>query len=152
MNPLLYILLGVMMIVVSCKVSHDQTTTSELQTSDSTYSHTTVRVDTLRIPTDTAVVRIPVQVIQRDTVIEVRNRWARARVVVRDSIVTLTANCDSLERLVLSYRSELVKVRNRQQNREHTSVKETNRILPWYGWAIGIAVLLIIIILKILLK
>lgn len=144
--------LGVMMIAVSCKVSRDQIKTTETHTTDSTSYVETVRVDTLRIAADSVHIYVPYEVLRRDTIIQVRNRWAQARIEVRDSIVHLTANCDSLERLVLSYERQLLRFQTATAAVKDITVEKTNRLLPWYGWAIGIAVLLLIIILKILLK
>lgn len=140
------------MVAVSCTASRDLTHTDLRQTTDSVIIRQEVRVDTLRIAADSVVMRIPYSVAIHDTVIVVRNKWARARVVIRDSIAYITASCDSLQRLVLSYQKQVETYRATERNIEKTLTEKTNRILPRYILVIVGVILLILIIVKFLLK
>lgn len=147
------IYLGVMLVAVSCKVSRDHNTMHHRLQADSISYIETVKIDTLHIPADSVFVPVPYTVLQRDTVIVVRNKWAQARVQVKDSVVYVTAACDSLQRLVLSYRSELHKIQSLHEDRK-SEITIKQRTHAW--WLMPLVIVLVVaaglIILKPFLK
>lgn len=128
-KPFLFLLLC--LVAAGCKTARQTTFTDHHATrSDSVIIREVVHLDTVRIPADSVIVHVPVTILKRDTVIRYRSERATATLQSRGGQITLTTRCESLEKLVVSYRRELI--RTRQKNKTLRRESEKEYPAPWY--------------------
>lgn len=144
-------LLGIALLA-SCQGTR-QVTQEYSHRKDSVVVREVVRVDTLHIAGAETTIEVPVEVLRRDTVFVTRYRHAQARVSIQDGILTATATCDSLERLVLSYEREISRLTKQDSQSTYIEQKarapgRLQRLLYTLG-VLGLITIVIIILLKI---
>lgn len=134
MNQLIFI--AVLAVITSCKsqkevVQHTDKTDSSR---DSIVYIDKVVVDTIRIPSETLEIQVPVEVLKTDTVMVYKNGRASTKVVYRDGVLNLNTRCDSLEKLVLS--TEKILIKERQRNTQLTEKNQSREVMVrpvrWY--------------------
>lgn len=143
-------LLGIALLA-SCQGTR-QVTQEHSHREDSIMVREVVRVDTLHIAGAQTTIEVPVEVLRRDTVFVTRYRHAQARVSIQDGILTATATCDSLERLVLSYEREINRLTKQASQSIYIEHKarapgRLQRLLYTLG-VLGLITIVIIILLK----
>ncbi len=141
MRYILYI--TILIISLSCKMRR---TTSSSVSNDSIIYIERVQVDTIKFPSDTIYKVFPLTTFLHDTIIEYRQGRASGSVQSKFQSLYITANCDSLERLVLSKQTEIQRLS--KTNKEVKEVikikKEIPRIYKMSLWFTIIATLYVV--------
>ncbi len=110
-----------LMILNSCRTTK-QYNNSDSYKSDSLIYIEKIRIDTLRIKGDTIVTRILCNEIKRQTI-----QSGRAKVDIEPSLdgkgYLLTATCDSLEKLIISYEKQIEKYKKDSNSVEKGKVE-----------------------------
>lgn len=107
-----------------------------------------VQIDTVSIPADSIRVEIPFYVFETDTIIQYRNKRVSGTITTQNGVVSFDAKCDSLEKLVLSYRTQL---KTYQSNETTTTSNKEEIKTPWYNkgfpfiW-VGFTVMILLVI------
>ena len=122
-----------MLILVACNAKHVTNSTKvNERTKDSIVYVDRVTVDTVKFPTETLVVRVPVTVFERDTVVVFKNGRASTKLVYQDKIITIHTQCDSLEKLVLSRDRQLLNLRSYIKESSTETKEKLKKEVPWY--------------------
>jgi hypothetical protein len=100
-----------------------------------------VQLDTIRIPADTVKLTVPVSVLLRDTIIQLKNNVATSTITINKGQFTAMAVCDSLEKMVVSYQQQttILKHQLSQKSTQETTIREPKgRAYPFFaGLLIG---------------
>lgn len=136
----------------SRKVSTSDNHTSKM---DSVRVVERVRIDTIRVASDTVRYKIPLSVIGSftDTVFVFKSRVAKQEIKVSNGNLQFTSTCDSLEKLVLSYERELYRGSKFESNLKSTEKNIKRNRLPWWSWYLmGVFTVIVYITFKPLFK
>lgn len=125
-----FLLIMLLLVPVGCKTVVESTDTNRYS-SDSVKVKETVRVDTVFLPGATTQVRVPVEVLKTDTVIVTRNKHATQSIHVENGQVTATADCDSLEKLVLNYEREIERISSQKEDNNMVRHEEKRGYRFW---------------------
>ncbi len=133
MHNITIIFLVIIVGLTSCRTS-EQITSSAISNNshDSVVIKEVVRVDTIRLAADSVMITTPVYSLQHDTIIKYRSRNASLKVEVTNGQLKATANCDSLERLVLSYEKSNTAYHKAETKGFHSDKLKIVQTVPWY--------------------
>lgn len=149
-NVIIILIASIVGVFVSCRTSESITSsTTTYNASDSVVVKEIVKVDTIQIPGDSILVHVPIFQLKHDTIIRYRSKTASIELAVDNGQLKATAQCDSLEKLVLSYEKSLTSYTAKESTKE---TSEKQKIVPWYFkagfWILASVAITIMYLLK----
>ena len=146
-NQLIILTISIVGSLTSCRTSESITNSATMVNKyDSVVIHEIVKVDTIRIPADSVIVQVPIVQLEHDTIIKYRSRSASVKMEVDHGQLRVTANCDSLERLVLSYEKLNTNYHRNVARKTHSEKLSVIQRVPWfYRASLWILIILLVV-------
>jgi len=136
LNTFLFMVVMVLVALTSCSRKVTEAVVSNVSRLDSVVYVETARVDTFYTPAETIIELVELECDEEGNVREVADafRKGRASVVVRvrDNVLTVEANCDSLTKLIVSKDILIDRLAERSEDYSYTKETKVTILIPWF--------------------
>lgn len=151
----LVLFLSAFFLLTCCRtIKNSKLQSSITSSTDTLIYRNNIKLDTLRIKSDTALLSVPLHIFNDSGINYLERRNGRATIKIHriQDVIYASANCDSLEKIITSKEREILHLRSLSQNVIKTEISKTTSIptIPafMYGFVAGLIALSIFKLFK----